>query len=71
MSKYLFSDAKTGNTVVFEGHQLEVREQRGHCPECFFHDRICTGIACLACERKDLIPVYYKEIKKKKKDDNE
>ena len=67
MSTYLFSDARVGDVVDFCGHQLEVREQRGRCPQCFFHGRICSGIACTGYERTDGQSVYYKEIKKTKK----
>ena len=65
MSSYLFQDAKVGDVVRFDGHQLEVREQRGRCPQCFFHGRICSGIACTGYERADGQYVYYKELKKK------
>ena len=67
MSTYLFQDAKVGDVVRFDGHQLEVREQRGRCPQCFFHGRICSGIACTGYEREEGISVYYKEIKKSNK----
>ncbi len=67
MSSYLFQDAKVGDVVRFDGHQLEVREQRGRCPQCFFHGRICSGIACTGYERTDGLSVYYKQLKTKKK----
>ena len=67
MASYMFQDAKVGDVVRFDGHRLEVREQKGHCPQCFFHDKICSGIACTGYERTDNQPVYYKELKKKSK----
>ena len=65
MSKYLFQDAEIGDEVNFCGHRLEVKPQKGHCPDCFFHGRTCSGIACTGYEREDGNSVYYKEIKKK------
>ena len=67
MSTYLFSDARVGDVVDFCGHQLEVKRSQGHCPLCFFHRRICSGIACLSWEREEGIPAYYKRIPRKKK----
>ena len=67
MSSYLFQDAKVGDVVRFDGHRLEVREQKGHCPDCFFHSRVCSGVACTAAEREDMNYIYYKQLKTKKK----
>ena len=63
--KYMFDETKVGDVVSFDGHRLEVREQKGRCPQCFFHGRICSGIACTGYERTDGQNVYYKELKKK------
>lgn len=61
MSSYLFQDAKIGDVVELDGHQLEVKKNKGHCPQCFFHKRICSGVACLSWEREEGTPAYYKE----------
>ena len=66
MSTYLFQDARIGDEVNFDGQQLKVKRSQGHCPQCFFHKRICSGIACLSWEREEGIPAYYKRIPKKK-----
>lgn len=66
MSTYLFQDAKIGDVVELDGHQLEVKKNKGHCPRCFFHDLVCSGVACLSWEREEGTPAYYKEIKKRK-----
>ena len=67
MSTYLFQDAKVGDVVSFDGHRLEVKLSRGHCPQCFFNAGICScpDIACASDERADGQNVYYKELKKK------
>ncbi len=66
MSSYLFQNAKVGDVVDFCGHQLEVKRSQGHCPLCFFHRRICSGIACTGYEREEGISVYYKQLKSKR-----
>ena len=63
--KYMFDETKVGDVVSFDGHRLEVKLSRGHCPQCFFHGRFCSGIACMWNERTDGQNVYYKELKKK------
>lgn len=65
MSKYLFADAAIGSEVNYCGHRLEVKRNQGRCPECFFRNKICSGIACLSYERDDQNPVYFKEITNK------
>ena len=61
----MFDETKVGDVVSFDGQRLEVKLSRGHCPQCFFHTRICSGIACMWNERTDGQNVYYKELKKK------
>jgi len=63
--KYMFDETKVGDVVSFDGHRLEVKLSRGHCPQCFFRTRFCSGIACMWNERTDGQNVYYKELKKK------
>ena len=65
--KYMFDETKVGDVVSFDGHRLEVKLSRGHCPQCFFRTRFCSGIACTGYERADGQNVYYKELKKKSK----
>lgn len=64
---FMFEDAKIGDKVEIDGHHLMVKEQKGHCPDCFFHSRICSGIACTGYERTDGESVYYVELKPKAK----
>ena len=61
----MFDETKVGDVVSFDGHRLEVKLSRGHCPQCFFRTRFCSGIACMWNERTDGQNVYYKELKKK------
>ena len=67
MSTYLFQEARIGDVVELDGQRMEVKRNQGHCPDCFFHSRICSGIACTGYERTDGESVYYVELKPKAK----
>ena len=58
---------KVGDVVMFNDHLLEVRKNTGQCRKCFFHDRICSGIACQSYERTESGNVWFKLIPKRKK----
>ena len=63
MSKYRYADARIGDMVQWEHHLLKVKPNSGHCPDCFFYDKICSGVACISEEREEEGNVWYKEIK--------
>ena len=67
MSTYLFQEARIGDVVELDGQRMEVKRNQGHCPLCFFHKRICSGVACTSWEREEGTPAYYKPITKRKK----
>ena len=63
MSKYRYADARIGDMVQWEHHLLKVKPNAGHCPDCFFYDKTCSGIACVSEEREEEGNVWYKLIK--------
>jgi len=71
MSTYLFQEARVGDEVNFNGHKLVIAldEEDNKCKDCFFNNLTCWGVSCIPKERVDHKSVYYKEIKKAKKNE--
>lgn len=69
MSRYRYADAKIGDIVQWENKLLKVKPNCGHCPDCFFYNKNCSGVACVSAEREEDGNVWYKEIKNLKPND--
>ena len=61
MSRYRYADAKIGDIVQWENKLLKVKPNFGHCPDCFFYNKNCSGVACVSAEREEDGNVWYKD----------